>query len=101
MRAANRRTIYITSLEAHIDRLHAQLIDHGLYPVAFADLAPFKGMSSKLVKGMITGLQSDAQFIRSKQTEIERAVSLPWSHPVSHHRPLMTVPYRISTSGRR
>jgi hypothetical protein len=75
MRAAHRRTVYIASLESHIDHLHAQLIDHGLYPVPFADLAPFKGMSSKIVKGMIAGLQTDAHFIRSRQTEIERAVS--------------------------
>jgi hypothetical protein len=74
LRAAHRRPIYISSLEAHVDRLHAQLIDHGLYPIPFADLAPFKGMSSKIVKGMIAGLQTDAQLVRSKQCEIERAV---------------------------
>jgi hypothetical protein len=74
MRAAHRRPVYIASLEAHVDRLHAQLIERGLYPVAFAELAPFKGMSSKVVKSTVAGLQTDAHFIRSKQTEIERTV---------------------------
>jgi hypothetical protein len=74
VRAGQRRKVYIASLEAHIDALHAQLIEYGLYPVPFADLAPYKGMSSKIVKGVLVGLQTDAQFIRSKQTEIERAV---------------------------
>lgn len=75
MRAAQRRRIYISSLEAHIDRLHNQLIGIGLYPVPFADLVPFKGMSAAAAKPMLAGLQQDVQQVRSKQTEIERAVS--------------------------
>jgi hypothetical protein len=76
MRAAQRRAIYISSLEAHVDELHTQLIDLGLYPIPFAELSQYKGTSSKIVKGVVAGLHADAQFIRSKQAEIERAVGV-------------------------
>jgi hypothetical protein len=76
MRAAQRRAIYISSLEAHVDELHTQLIDLGLFPIPFAELSQYKGTSSKIVKGVVAGLHADAQFIRSKQAEIERAVGV-------------------------
>jgi hypothetical protein len=75
MRAAQRRRIYISSLEAHIDKLHNQLIGIGLYPVPYSSLAPYKGMSTTAAKAMLAGLQQDAQHISMKETEIERAVS--------------------------
>jgi len=50
MGAPHRRTIYIASLEAHVDRLHAQLLDIGLFPIPFDKLDPFKGLNSKTAK---------------------------------------------------
>lgn len=50
MGAPHRRTIYTASLEAHVDRLHAQLISVGFYPVPFEKLDPFKGLNSKTAK---------------------------------------------------
>ncbi len=50
MGAPHRRTIYIATLEAHIDCLHAQLLAIGLYPVPFERLEPFKGLNCKTAK---------------------------------------------------
>lgn len=50
MGAPHRRTIYIATLEAHIDRLHSQLLAIGLYPVPFERLEPFKGLNCKTAK---------------------------------------------------
>ena len=50
MGAPHRRTIYTASLEAHVDRLHAQLLDHNLFPVAFDALDAFHGLNSKTAK---------------------------------------------------
>ena len=48
--AQNRRTIYTASLENHIDELHAQCLELGLYPVPFDALAFYKGLNSKTAK---------------------------------------------------
>lgn len=50
MGAPHRRTIYTASLEAHIDRLHAQLLAIGLYPIPFSDLEPYRGLNVKTAK---------------------------------------------------
>lgn len=50
MGAPHRRTIYIASLEAHVDRLHGQLLAMGLYPIPFDKLEPYKGLNSKTAK---------------------------------------------------
>ena len=50
MGAPHRRTIYIASLEAHIDRLHNQLLAMGLYPIPFERLEPYRGLNSKTAK---------------------------------------------------
>lgn len=50
MGAPHRRTIYIASLEAHVDRLHAQLLSIGLYPIPFEKLEPYRGLNSKTAK---------------------------------------------------
>ncbi|EPQ60757.1 hypothetical protein GLOTRDRAFT_68671 [Gloeophyllum trabeum ATCC 11539] len=75
MGAPHRRTIYTASLEAHVDRLHAQLISVGFYPVPFEKLDPFKGLNSKTAKSMVAGLQHDDSHMKLKLLEIERAVS--------------------------
>lgn len=65
--APQRRTVYIASLEAHIDKLHSRLIEWaititslifnsnhhssiGFFPVKFSELDPFKGLNSKTAK---------------------------------------------------
>lgn len=50
MGAPRRRTIYIASLEAHVERLHAQLVSIALYPISFYELDRYKGLNSKTAK---------------------------------------------------
>ncbi|KIJ21688.1 hypothetical protein PAXINDRAFT_95211 [Paxillus involutus ATCC 200175] len=73
MGAPHRRTIYIASLEAHIDRLHNQLLGIGLYPIPFDRLEPYRGLNSKTAKSMVAGLQHDATHIKLKLLELERS----------------------------
>ncbi|KIK94919.1 hypothetical protein PAXRUDRAFT_827531 [Paxillus rubicundulus Ve08.2h10] len=73
MGAPHRRTIYIASLEAHIDRLHNQLLSIGLYPIPFDRLEPYRGLNSKTAKSMVAGLQHDATHIKLKLLELERS----------------------------
>ena len=46
----HRRTIYSASLEAHIDRLHSQLLGYDLFPVNVEDLSMYKGLNCKIAK---------------------------------------------------
>ncbi|KAL5534146.1 hypothetical protein ACEPAG_607 [Sanghuangporus baumii] len=71
----HRRTIYSASLEAHIDRLHSQLLGVGLYPVHFDDLEVYRGLNCKIAKGMVAGLQHDYIQVRTRHLEIERATN--------------------------
>ncbi|KAF9015232.1 hypothetical protein BDQ17DRAFT_1340706 [Cyathus striatus] len=71
--APQRRRIYISSLEAHIDQLHNQLLGMGYWPVQFSALEPFKGLNSKTAKSMVAGLQYDASIAKLKLLELERA----------------------------
>lgn len=50
MGAPHRRTIYTASLEAHVDRLHEQLLGLSLFPVPFEKLEPYRGLNSKTAK---------------------------------------------------
>ncbi|TFY58793.1 hypothetical protein EVJ58_g6197 [Rhodofomes roseus] len=74
MGAPQRRTIYTASLEAHIDRLHAQLLTHALFPVPFEKLDCFRGLNTKTAKSMVAGLHRDAAELRVKRLELERAM---------------------------
>ncbi|KAG6336936.1 hypothetical protein ID866_2130 [Astraeus odoratus] len=73
MGAPHRRTIYMASLEAHIDRLHNQLLSIGLYPIPFQRLEPYRGLNSKTAKSMVAGLQYDATQSKLKLLELERS----------------------------
>ncbi|KII93227.1 hypothetical protein PLICRDRAFT_49298 [Plicaturopsis crispa FD-325 SS-3] len=73
MGAPHRRTIYMSSLEAHVDRLHAQLLSIGLYPIPFEKLEPFRGLNSKTAKSMIAALQHDDSYTKLKLLELQRA----------------------------
>ena len=93
MGAPHRRTIYTASLEAHIDRLHTQLLNYALFPVPFEKLECFRGLNTKTAKvsgvsiaqngcsyhgpqSMVAGLHRDMAELRMKRLELERAVSL-------------------------
>ncbi|KAK2461865.1 hypothetical protein APHAL10511_006328 [Amanita phalloides] len=71
--APHRRTIYMSSLEAHIDCLHDQLLQIGFWPVAFSELEPYKGLNAKIAKSMVANLQHDASVAKLKLLELERA----------------------------
>ncbi|KAI0778539.1 hypothetical protein BD413DRAFT_466061 [Trametes elegans] len=76
MGAPHRRTIYTASLEAHVDRLHEQLLGLALFPVPFEKLEPYRGLNSKTAKSMVSGLHHDASELKLKILELERAVSI-------------------------
>ncbi|KAF5390281.1 hypothetical protein D9757_002870 [Collybiopsis confluens] len=71
--APHRRTIYLASLEAHIDRLHVELLRLGFWPVSFDQVDAFKGLNSKTAKSMIAGLQHEASNLNMKLLELKRA----------------------------
>lgn len=78
--AQDRRPIYVASLEAHIDRLHAQLKALACYPVRDDQLAPYIGLHSKVAKSMVSSLQHDISQTNLKLLELERAVSSVFLH---------------------
>ncbi|KIP12442.1 hypothetical protein PHLGIDRAFT_38524, partial [Phlebiopsis gigantea 11061_1 CR5-6] len=73
MGAPNRRAIYTASLEHHIDRLHAQMLVLGIYPVPLKALDQYRGMNSKTAKSMVAGLHKDACDLKTQRMELERA----------------------------
>ncbi|KAG7449577.1 uncharacterized protein BT62DRAFT_928290 [Guyanagaster necrorhizus] len=48
--APQRRKVYVSSLEAHIDALHDQLLRMGWWPVPAKELERHKGLNSKTAK---------------------------------------------------
>ncbi|KAK7463647.1 hypothetical protein VKT23_005588 [Stygiomarasmius scandens] len=73
MGAPQRRTIYIASLENHVDKLHSQLLNLGFWPVSFDQLEPFKGLNSRTAKSMVATLQHEASQTKLKLLELQRA----------------------------
>lgn len=47
MKAQDRRKIYVSSLESHVDDMHAQLLSASLYPTQFERLDALSGLHSK------------------------------------------------------
>ncbi|KAI0330541.1 hypothetical protein GY45DRAFT_1250581 [Cubamyces sp. BRFM 1775] len=88
MGAPHRRTIYTASLEAHVDRLHEQLLSISLFPVPFEKLEPYRGLNSKTAKSMVSGLHHDAAELKLRILELERAVS---ANPVIAFLPSLTL----------
>jgi len=72
MKAQDRRKIYVSSLEAHVDALHTQLLDRKLYPVSFERLEKIHGVRSKTVVSMIGGIGHDVQKIKVRLEELQR-----------------------------
>ncbi|EIM92974.1 uncharacterized protein STEHIDRAFT_90387 [Stereum hirsutum FP-91666 SS1] len=73
MKAPQRRPIYIASLEAHIDALHAELLKVNLAPVNLQDVDLWAGLNSKIAKSLVAGLQQDTSQMKSRLRELERA----------------------------
>jgi len=73
MGAPHRRKIYTASLEAHVDRLHAQLLSYALFPVPFEKLERFRGLNSRTAKSMVAGLHRDMCDLKMKRLELDRA----------------------------
>ncbi|KAF9650486.1 hypothetical protein BDM02DRAFT_3092899 [Thelephora ganbajun] len=80
MKAQDRRKVYVSSLEAHVDALHAQLLERKLYPVSFERLEKIHGVRSKTVVSMIGGIGHDVQKIKVRLEELQRDVSRSKSH---------------------
>ena len=74
--APHRRTIYLASIEAHIDSLHSHLLERGFYPVKLDALQPYKGLNCKTAKGMVAGLQHDIVCARKYLQDTHKAVRL-------------------------
>ncbi|PAV22171.1 hypothetical protein PNOK_0212800 [Pyrrhoderma noxium] len=70
----HRRTIYLASLEAHIDRLHSQVLVHGLSLCHDEELEQFQGLNCKIAKGLVSGLQQDVVRIRTQILELQRSI---------------------------
>ena len=94
MNAPTRRTIYIATMEHHIEQLHEQLLALNLYPVPTSDLDQYRGLNCKTAKviiqfpiscidllnvaqSMVAGLQKDFSDLQMKKLELQRTVSLP------------------------
>ncbi|KIY47024.1 hypothetical protein FISHEDRAFT_13639, partial [Fistulina hepatica ATCC 64428] len=71
--APQRRSIYISSLEAHVEVLHTQLFEMGFWPVAYDELESYRGLHSKTTKSLVSGLQYDATEDVQKLVELEKA----------------------------
>ncbi|KAF8335630.1 hypothetical protein F5887DRAFT_891784 [Amanita rubescens] len=71
-----RRSIYISSLEAHIDRLIAQLLGTGFWPGGFDDLE-YKWVNAQIAKkGVAATLHHKATASKQKLVELKRAVCI-------------------------
>ncbi|PPQ97602.1 hypothetical protein CVT26_002401 [Gymnopilus dilepis] len=69
--APQRRPIYICSLEAHIDHLHAQLEQLGIWPAPPEDVLQCSGMNSKSAKSAIGTLSFDISSLDKSIQDIE------------------------------
>ncbi|KAJ7925853.1 hypothetical protein B0H13DRAFT_1862673 [Mycena leptocephala] len=84
-----RRPIYIASLEAHIDRLHTQLLSlgHAFFPIAMSELDHLKGLNTKTCKvspvilwewkltppkAMVASLHNDIMQAHERLLELQR-----------------------------
>jgi len=104
MGAPHRRTIYIASLEAHVDRLHAtsqyRSVSHSIWKIRTLqrlELENCKGANARSLshatlyiynlgfQSMVAGLQNDTSHTKLKMLELERSVRrfvvswlIPW-----------------------
>ncbi|PPQ71338.1 hypothetical protein CVT24_012079 [Panaeolus cyanescens] len=73
--APNRRKIYVSSLEHHIDYMHKILEDMGHYPVEESELERHIGLNRKTAKSMVSGLFHDSSIYKLQLLELARANS--------------------------
>ncbi|KAI0313912.1 hypothetical protein OF83DRAFT_1045738, partial [Amylostereum chailletii] len=69
-----RREIYVACLEAHVDVLHAQLIDNQLYLVDLESLDSLRGLNCKIAKSIVASLQHDVAQICIKLVVTDRSI---------------------------
>ncbi|PBK74245.1 hypothetical protein ARMSODRAFT_951859 [Armillaria solidipes] len=70
--APQRRKVYVSSLEAHIDALHDQLLRVGLWPVPAKELERYKGLNSKTAKSMVAKLHYNVALTQIKISQYEK-----------------------------
>ncbi|KAF8332897.1 hypothetical protein F5887DRAFT_995517 [Amanita rubescens] len=73
LRVPYRRTIYVASLEAHIDCLHAQIKEIGFWPVAFDESEHYGYPYATNPKSLVGCLQHHASVSKYKLLELEHA----------------------------
>ncbi|KAK0460998.1 uncharacterized protein EV420DRAFT_1529631 [Desarmillaria tabescens] len=70
--APRRRKVYVSSLEAHIDALHDQLLQMGLWPVSTKELERHKGLNSKTAKSMVAMYHHKVVLMQIKISQYEK-----------------------------
>lgn len=70
--APQRRKVYVSSLEAHVDALHDQLLQLGLWPVPAKELERLRGLNSKTAKSMVAKLHYNVTLTQIKISEYEK-----------------------------
>ncbi|KAK0212574.1 hypothetical protein DFS33DRAFT_1282720 [Desarmillaria ectypa] len=70
--APQRRKVYVSSLEAHIDALHDQLFRMGLWPVFTKELERHMGLNSKTAKSMVATLHHKVLLMQIKIPQYEK-----------------------------
>ncbi|KAK0226195.1 hypothetical protein IW262DRAFT_1360331 [Armillaria fumosa] len=70
--APQRRKVYVSSLEAHVDALHDQLLQLGLWPVPVKELEQLKGLNSKTAKTMVAKLHYNVGLTQIKISQYEK-----------------------------
>ncbi|PPR05542.1 hypothetical protein CVT24_003284 [Panaeolus cyanescens] len=73
--APNRRKVYISSLECHIDYMHNILEGNGHYPVKESEMKQHFGLNRKTAKSMVSGLFHDSSIYKLQLLELARANS--------------------------
>ena len=77
MKAQDRRKIYVSSLEAHVDALHTQLLGRKLYPISFERLEKIHGVRSKTVVVSQSSTFPSETPSRSLDSDIGTVLSSP------------------------
>ncbi|KAJ7631015.1 hypothetical protein FB45DRAFT_1028175 [Roridomyces roridus] len=80
---SQRRPVYQASLEAHVDRLHAQLdsLGPGFFPVDKEEFKSLTGLKVKACKNLVIGLEHDVAaehkkllVLQAKNRQLEAAL---------------------------
>ncbi|KAK0486079.1 hypothetical protein IW261DRAFT_776277 [Armillaria novae-zelandiae] len=72
--APKRRKVYVSSLEAHVDALHDQLLQLGLWPVPAKELERLRGLNCRTAKSMVAKLHHNVVLMQTKISQYEKMV---------------------------